>query len=160
MQGPRVENNAAVIAFLSHDITCAPHISACAEQKEHLMSDPYQPSPGLDALFDLSFTRFLTVSVIKVIYLLGILMLCIIWLMVVIAGFSQGFLPGIGAIIVASIIWVIQLLFLRVWLELIVVIFRIGENTSAMARSMGASPPTGGFPVMPVAPHAPPAPGT
>jgi hypothetical protein len=118
------------------------------------MSQPYQPGPGLDALFDLTFTRFLTVSVIKVIYLLGILALCILWLFMVIAGFAQGFGIGLAAIVVASIAWVIWLLLLRVQLELIVVIFRIGENTSAMAHSMGGGPPTGGFPVTPVPPQA------
>jgi hypothetical protein len=42
---------------------------------------------------------------------------------------------------------------------LVVVLFRIGENTSAMARHMGAGLPTGGFPVMPAAPVAPAVPG-
>jgi hypothetical protein len=136
-----------------------PRLRIHAKRKEHVMTLPHEPSPGLDALFDMSFTRFLTVSVIKVIYILGILMLCIAWLMIVIAGFAQGFLAGIGAIIIGSIVWVIQLLFLRVWLELIVVIFRIGENTTAIAHTINASGPTGGFPVTPIATQPPPAPG-
>ena len=121
------------------------------------MSEPFDRPPGLEALFDLSFTRFITVSFIKIIYLLGILLLCIGWLGIVITGFANGFVTGLGAIIIGGLIFLVYLLFLRVWLELIVVIFRIGENTSAMARSMGAGGdrPTGGFPVTPVVPAPP-----
>jgi hypothetical protein len=61
-------------------------------------------------------------------------------------------LAGLVGIIVATIIAAIYLLMMRVWLEVIVVLFRIGENTTAMARSMGVGPPTGGFPVMPTQP--------
>ncbi len=119
------------------------------------MSDAFDRPPGLGALFDLSFTRFLTVSVIKVIYILGIVLIALGWLGFVIAGFDIGFGYGVSAIIFGVIASVLNLLFLRVSLELIVVIFRIGENTSALARNAGASGPTGGFPVMPAAPRPP-----
>ena len=103
------------------------------------MSSSFDSPPGMGALFDLSFTRFLTVSVIKVIYILGIVLLALGWLIFVIGGFSQGFMYGVLGIIFGTILALIELLFLRVWLELIVVIFRIGENTSAMARATGVS---------------------
>ena len=38
---------------------------------------------GFDALFDLSFTKFLTPSVIRIIYLLGIVLLGLAWLAIV-----------------------------------------------------------------------------
>src|SRR4051812_20838492 len=112
----------------------------------------FEPTPSVGALFDLSFTRFITVSVIKIIYILGMLLLGLMWIGIVITAFSNGFLSGLVGIVVATIVAVIYLLMMRVWLELIVVLFRIGENTSAIAQSMGASNPTGGFPVMPAAP--------
>jgi hypothetical protein len=113
---------------------------------------PLDRPPGLDALFDLTFTRFVTISVVRIIYLLGMLLLAVLWLIMVVAGFMQGVLAGLVGIIVATIIAAIYLLMMRVWLEVIVVLFRIGENTTAMARSMGVGPPTGGFPVMPTQP--------
>src|SRR3954469_2709147 len=109
--------------------------------------------PTASALFDLSFTRFLTISVIKFIYILGMVGIAIGYLGIIIAGFANGgFGGGLVAIIVGAILALIYLLMLRVWLELIVVIFRIGESTSAIARSLGASSPTGGFPVTPMSP--------
>lgn len=106
---------------------------------------------GFDALFDLSFTRFITISMIKIIYILAMVVLGLSWLGIVIGGLTQGFLPFLVALVVATIGAVLYLLLVRVWLELIVVVFRIGENTSIMAgRSMG--PETPGFPVAAVAP--------
>jgi hypothetical protein len=125
------------------------------------MSQPdFDRPPGLEALFDLSFTRFLTIGVVRIIYILGILLLVLGWLVAVIGGFVNGFGTGLLALIFATIVILLELLFLRVWLELIVVLFRIGENTSAMARGMGVSPPTGGFPVTATAPQTDVIPGS
>jgi hypothetical protein len=105
------------------------------------MTDPNAPgtesSPpaGLGALFDFSFHHFFTLSVIKVLYMLGLLLLAIVWLMMVIMGFiSGGALGGLGALVIGTILIVIKVIFLRVWLELICVIFRIGENTTALVE--------------------------
>ena len=45
-------------------------------------------------------------------------------------------------------------LFLRIWLEIIIVIFRIAENTTIIAQSTG-NLSTGGFPVTPIPPATP-----
>lgn len=117
-----------------------------------MQSTTSEPSADFSALFDLTFTRFLTVGVIKIIYLLGIVLMAVAWLAMVITGFSISFLGGLGAIIVATIVMVGYLLMLRVWLELIVVLFRIGQNTAHIAANTGGGPATGGFPVTPTAP--------
>jgi len=93
---------------------------------------------GMGAIFDLSFKRFITLSVIKVLFVLGILMIALMWLIGVGGAFVQGgFLGGILGLIVVSVWAVIQVIFLRVGLELIVVIFRIGENTSKLVALQG-----------------------
>lgn len=107
---------------------------------------PEQPGvqdAGLSALFDLSFKRFITLGVIKVLYLLGIALIALMWLVAVIGGFTQGFLSGLGALIFGSIIALLYIIFFRVWLELIVVIFRIGENTSKMVEQAGGTSASG-----------------
>jgi hypothetical protein len=55
---------------------------------------PLDRPPGLDALFDLTFTRFVTISVVRIIYLLGMLLLAVLWLIMVVAGFMQGCWPA------------------------------------------------------------------
>jgi hypothetical protein len=109
----------------------------------------YEPSEPvtIGALFDLSFTRFITPSVIKVIYLLGMLMLALLWIVGIVISLTQGFVAFLGMLVVGTILLFIYLLMMRVWLELIAVIFRIGDNAKAIASSLGATPPTGGFPI-------------
>lgn len=107
------------------------------------MTDATAPAPaiqtnvnaGLGALFDFSFKHFITLSVIKVLYMLGLVLLALEWLVMVIVGFSMGgFVGGLGALVLGTISIVIAVIFLRVWLELICVIFRIGENTTALVE--------------------------
>jgi hypothetical protein len=89
-------------------------------------STPMQPNApaGLGALLDFSFKHFITLGVIKVLYMLGLLLLALGWLIMVVMGFvSGGFLGGIGALIIGTIVILIEVIFLRVWLELICVIF-------------------------------------
>src|SRR4051794_33557107 len=121
------------------------------------MSETFNEQAGMEALFDLSFRRFVTIGVIKIVYILGIVLLGIAWLFIVIAGFSQGFAPGLAAIFIATIGIFLELLFLRVGLELVVAIFRIAQNTSLLVGDRMA---TGGFPVMAAAAPATPPPST
>ena len=110
------------------------------------MTEPqkYQDA-GIGTLFDLSFKRFVTLNVIKILYLLGLVVIALFWLMGVIVAFTQGgAAAGIGVMITLSALSLLQIVFYRVWLELIVVIFRIGENTSKLVeqgRGAGAVPP-------------------
>jgi hypothetical protein len=92
---------------------------------------------GIAALFDFSFNRFITLSVIKVVYLLGMVIIALMWLIAVISAFTQGALQGLGVLVVGTLFAILYLIFFRIWLELIVVIFRIGENTSRMVGRSG-----------------------
>lgn len=95
---------------------------------------------GIGALFDLSFKRFVTLSVIKVLYALAIAVIALIWLLVVISGFTQGALQGLGMLVIGTLIAALYIIFYRVMLELVVVIFRIGENTSKLVER--STPPS------------------
>jgi hypothetical protein len=94
---------------------------------------------GLGAMLDFGFNTFITLSVIKILYILGMALIALCWLIGVVMGFTQGALAGVGGLIVISIFAVIELIFLRVWLELICVIFRIGENTSKLVQAGGGA---------------------
>ena len=105
------------------------------------------PSGGFGTMLDLSLTRFITIGMIKVIYILAMVCLGLTWLGVVLTSVRGGFLGFLVGFVAATVVSVLYLLMVRVWLELIVVIFRIGENTSMMAgRSMYAGAQQG-FPV-------------
>ena len=102
------------------------------------MNEPIDADAGLAAIFDFSFRRFITLSVIKVLFILGILLIALEWVALMIVAFTTaGALAGIGALLIGTIGAFIAVIFLRVWLELIVVIFRIGENTSKLVEQRG-----------------------
>ncbi len=95
---------------------------------------------GLGALTDLNFEKFITLSVIKVVYILGMAVIGLVYVGVVLGAITQGVMAGLGALIVGGLIAVLYLIFLRIWLELIVVMFRIGENTSKLVSQGGGTP--------------------
>jgi len=88
----------------------------------------------LGRLFDLSFTEFVTTSIIKFLYILAIIIAAIAAIAVIVTGFQSGFIGGIIALILSPIVFLIYVLLSRVWLELIIVIFRIAENTSHLVE--------------------------
>jgi hypothetical protein len=85
-------------------------------------------------LADFSFTNFITLKLIKFLYILGLLIGALGGLVGLLAAFSQGVLAGIGGLIVVPLILLLFAMYLRVGLELLAVIFRIAENTAEMAR--------------------------
>lgn len=91
------------------------------------------------ALFDLSFSEFVTTKLIKILYIL-LLILIAIGLVVglissLITMFSRGgFFPGLLGLIFAPIGALIWVIMARVWMELIIVIFRIAENTTDLVQ--------------------------
>lgn len=88
-----------------------------------------------DALKDLSFSEFITLKLIKFIYILGLLGIAIAALIVVLGSFSQGFLAGLGAIVVTAVGLLFAVLLLRVYLEILAVLFRVASNTTKIAEN-------------------------
>lgn len=89
---------------------------------------------GLGLLFDLSFTEFITTRIIKIIFVLGIIFSAIGALAVLFGAFSRGFGAGVLALIYSPILFLLWVLGSRIWCELIIVMFRIAENTSRMVK--------------------------
>ena len=100
---------------------------------------PAAPGPAADGssstnetgffarLFDVSMKTFITPSIIKVLFILGLIAVSIFSLILLIAGAQAD--GGFVLILLAPLYWFIGVLYLRVILEVIVVLFRIEENT-------------------------------
>ena len=86
------------------------------------------------ALFDLSFTEFVTTRVIKFLFLVGILFAALGTLALIVAGFTAGFFKGLFALIVSPLVFLLYSILARMWCELIIVVFRIAENTGRMVE--------------------------
>jgi len=91
--------------------------------------------PGFFAkLFDFSFENFITPTIIKALFIIYIVVVALISLAMVIVAFTQSALVGILTLIVGvPIFGFIYILVGRVWLELVIIFFRIHENTEALA---------------------------
>lgn len=95
----------------------------------------------LESLFDFSFTTFITTKLIKVLYGLWIAGAGLTALFLIIAGFRAS--SGVGIVMllfVAPLVFLLSVIYARVLLELIIVVFRIAEHAAEIA-AQGRRPP-------------------
>jgi hypothetical protein len=98
------------------------------------MNQPEEKKCALGSMFDWSFTCFITPKIIRLVYLLAIVGLAIVSVVMIVKAFgvSQG--QGVVTLIVfAPLYFVIMVILTRIWLELIMIIFRIGEDVAKLA---------------------------
>ena len=104
------------------------------------MSPPISMEQGTGffaSLFDFSFTEFITTKLIKFLYGLGMLLGGLMALALIIAGFTQKAIVGILFLILSPLVFLLYVIAARVWLELIIVVFRIAEHTAEIAKQRG-----------------------
>ena len=88
----------------------------------------------LGSIFDLSFTEFITIRIIKFLFILGIILAAIGTLLLIVTGFSNGIGAGILSLVLSPLIFLVYVLLARVWCEMIIVMFRIAENTGRLVE--------------------------
>lgn len=99
------------------------------------------------ALFDLSFTKYITITFAKVIYVLLIIVAVLMWLGWIIAGFASGAamgavpgsgggsaVPGVLALLFGWIPAFLMIIFYRVGLEIAVSLIRQAQNTTKLVE--------------------------
>ena len=90
-------------------------------------------------LFDLSFSSFVTPKVVKVLYVISIIGVGIFFLMSIYQAFaySQGFGSTLLMLIIAPIGACLLLILARIYMELILVAFRIADKITKIADRDG-----------------------
>ena len=96
------------------------------------MNEPI-PKGFLGALFDLSFQDLITPKIIKLLYVLGICLSGLGAAVILVTGLFQGG-TGLAALVIAPIAFLVWVISLRVWLELVMVAFKISDNVEIMAK--------------------------
>ena len=84
-------------------------------------------------LFDFSFEEFITPTIIKVLFIVSMVVIALSVLGMIVGGFYTFGAAGVFWLIGALIWGFVALLFARVWLELVVIFFRIRDNTEEIA---------------------------
>lgn len=95
------------------------------------------------ALFDFSFSQFVTTRLVRFLYAVLVLIDALIALGAIARAFNEGAGAGLVALILAPILFLILVVITRVYLEIVIVIFRIAEYLREMSGRGGAEQ-TGG----------------
>ena len=95
--------------------------------------------PFISALFDFSFSSFVAEKLIRVLYILLLILILIVAVITVFTSFMGSFWTGILSLIFAPIGIVVFAVLARVWLEFIVVIFRIADYAKTIAENSARS---------------------
>ena len=80
------------------------------------------------ALFDFSFTHFVTPMIVKVVYVLATIALGLSWLVFLVAGFSANAGLGVVVLVLGPIAVVIYLALIRMTLEFYLALVRMSED--------------------------------
>lgn len=88
------------------------------------------PKGFFTTLFDFSFSEFIVPKIIKILFGLGILAAAIASIGIIVNGFHAGFFGGLLSIILSPVFFVIGVILVRVYLEVVMVLFRIADNTT------------------------------
>ena len=88
----------------------------------------------LRALFDTSFTEFITPKMVRLIYVLGLLGIGLWDAWLVFNALDQSLLAGLGTLLLVVLFTLVAAIVLRVWLEVTVIFFRIADNTAEAAE--------------------------
>ncbi len=87
-----------------------------------------EPKNWINSLFDMSFSAFITTRVIKVIFIIGMVFAGLGVLALIGGGFASGFMRGLLMLVLSPVIFLIYVLFVRIWCEMIIVVFRIANR--------------------------------
>jgi hypothetical protein len=93
----------------------------------------------LNTLLDTTFSSFITAKFIRFLYILVLFFgacLSLVYLFGITAAlssFMNGFIAFIFAIPLAAIVTIVWIVFMRIWLEIVIVIFRMAENMQFLA---------------------------
>jgi hypothetical protein len=97
---------------------------------------PTGPVPGppgrtgspFGALFDFDFNTFATPAVVKILYIVGMVLLGLAYIVALIGGFTQGVGIGLAVLVVGAVFVLFYLILFRVTLEFFYAIVRMSED--------------------------------
>lgn len=104
------------------------------------------PQPSFfDSLFDVSFSRFVTLRLVEFLYVLASIVLVLVMFPVIVVGFTEAVsgVETVGYMVLAPVVALLYPLIARVWLELVVVVCRIGETATEVRDLLRTRTPPG-----------------
>jgi hypothetical protein len=93
------------------------------------------------SLFDFNFTSLITTRIIRVVYILVTVALTLAAILLIIGGIVNGGGGAVATVILTPLGWLLYMIWARISLEVLIVVFRIGEDVRRIA--WGAGGPAG-----------------
>jgi hypothetical protein len=97
------------------------------------VAKPLEGQGLVSALTDFSFQRFVTVRLVPVLYTLGLILGAVLASSYLLTALRLGVLVTLVGLVMVPLGYLIFALYLRVALELVIVLFRIEEGVARMA---------------------------
>ena len=85
------------------------------------------------ALFDFSFSELITTRVIKFLFVLAVIGSAIASIFYIGAAFTHSTGLGVLVLIISPLIFIVYVTVARIWLEVLIVVFRISEDVKRIA---------------------------
>jgi uncharacterized membrane protein YvbJ len=121
---------------LSEGATFCPFCGTKIEERKAIVAAEKPTQKGFFvSLFDFSFKEFISLKLLKILYIIGILFNGLIVLFWVLIGFKSSIATGVILLIFSPLIFLILTILARVWIEALAVAFRIAENTKIIAEN-------------------------
>lgn len=86
------------------------------------------------SLFDFSFESFITPKIIKILFVIGLILTAIMTLIIIITAFMSSIVSGVLALIFSPVIYILYILAVRIYLEILIVLFRIQGDIAKIAE--------------------------
>ncbi|HSK89921.1 MAG TPA: DUF4282 domain-containing protein [Euzebyales bacterium] len=100
------------------------------------MSTASRPPGFLSTLFDATFSHLLALRLVRVLYLIALMSIGTVAFVMVFSGIGQGGATALLAVVVIPALALFAIAVVRVVLEVVVVILRLGEQTERMATTL------------------------
>lgn len=98
----------------------------------------------LRSLFDFGFTSLITTKIIRVVYALLVVLYSLFALGLFFTGLASGSAAGVlFALFVVPLGYLVYLILIRIWMEFLVVVFRMGDDIHAIRLGGGMGPQIG-----------------
>jgi hypothetical protein len=121
---------------LSEGATFCPFCGTKIEEKKAIVAAEKLTQKGFFAsLFDFSFKEFISLKLLKILYIIVIIINGLIAFSLILIGLKQSPITAIIFLIGSPIFFLILTILARVWIEALAVAFRIAENTKIIAEN-------------------------
>lgn len=88
----------------------------------------------MGSLFDLSFSHFITTKLVKILFILGLIGTAFYCLFFIVTLFTQSAIAGVVGLILSPLIALFGVIYLRVLMEMLIVIFRAAEHLAELVE--------------------------